>query len=60
MPGVSSSEAAQAGAQLEELLGRRWEQAEILVIYLDGMQLLGLVEREDLSDVLASLLACLV
>ena len=41
--GVSKSavsrEAAEAGArQLEELLGRRWDQAEILVIYLDGMQ----------------------
>src|SRR5262249_12393876 len=41
--GVSKSavsrEAAEAGArQLEELLGRRWEQGEILVIYLDGMQ----------------------
>lgn len=41
--GVSKSavsrEAAEAGArQLEQLLGRRWEDVEILVIYLDGMQ----------------------
>ena len=41
--GVSKSavsrEAAEAGArQLEQLLGRRWEEVEILVIYLDGMQ----------------------
>jgi len=41
--GVSKSavsrEAAEAGArQLEELLGRRWDSVEILVIYLDGMQ----------------------
>jgi len=40
--GVSKSaisrEAAEAGArQLEELLGRRWDQGEILVIYLDGI-----------------------
>lgn len=34
-----SREAAEAGArQLEELLARRWEEVEILVIYLDGMQ----------------------
>ncbi len=34
-----SREAAQAGAQqVEALLGRRWEDVEILVIYLDGMQ----------------------
>jgi putative transposase len=34
-----SREAAEAGArQLQELLGRRWEEVEILVIYLDGMQ----------------------
>ncbi len=25
-------------AQLEELLGRRWEETELLVIYIDGMQ----------------------
>jgi transposase-like protein len=41
--GVSKSavsrEAAEAGArQLEQLLGRRWEEEEILVIYLDGRQ----------------------
>jgi putative transposase len=41
--GVSKSavsrEAAEAGArQLEQLLGRRWDQVEILVIYVDGMQ----------------------
>ena len=44
--GVSKSavsrEAAEAGArQLEELLGRRWDSVEILVIYLDGMQFGG-------------------
>jgi len=34
-----SREAAEAGArQLEELLNRRWEAVEILVIYVDGMQ----------------------
>jgi putative transposase len=41
--GVSKSavsrEAVEAGArQLEQLLGRRWEEVEILVIYLDGMR----------------------
>jgi putative transposase len=44
--GVSKSavsrEAAEAGArQLEQLLERRWDEAEILVIYLDGMQFGG-------------------
>ena len=34
-----SREAAEAGArQLEKLLQRRWDEIEILVIYLDGMQ----------------------
>lgn len=28
-------------AQLEELLGRRWEETELLVIYIDGMQFGG-------------------
>jgi len=27
-----------SAAQLEQLLGRRWEDAELLVIYIDGMQ----------------------
>ena len=41
--GVSKSAVSEraieaSAAQLEELLGRNWNDAELLVIYIDGMQ----------------------